>query len=182
MRRIIPEIGRHRIPFRKLLVHVARRQRFEILAVALGVGTGRDEEVVVLVACGCVHFSGTVVGQGTSPVVVAVSTEGHRRELELLVRADASHPQGACVQRADSSAFGHFVRSLAGGSVLPQRSPGFNEGADVVPFEVTQASCRSTGCGANGRLVGHAGCATWGACADVLVAPRCRGEEEQRGE
>ena len=109
VRRIIPEVGRHGVAFRKFFFHGACSDSVEVLAVALRIGTGGDEEVVILVARGGVHFRRSVVGQRTSPVVVAVSPEGDRRELELLVRADAAHPEGTRVQGADPTTFRDFV-------------------------------------------------------------------------
>ena len=180
--RIVAEIRRHGVAVREFLVHRASGDGVEVLAMTLRIRSRRHEELVVLVADFCIDFSRAVVGQGTRPIVVSTATECQGGELQLLVRADATHPQCTCVEGADAAAFRHFVRSLARGAVLPQRSTRFDEGTDVVPFEVAE----SCGWGASRRTKGGLGMAargfTRGSGTHVFVPPSGGGDETQGGE
>ena len=163
VRRVIEEVRRDAVSVRELLLEVAFgvAHAVKVLAVALRVRSRGNEEVIVLVACGCVHFGSAIVGQWTRPEVIALA-KTQRGEFELLVGADAAHPEGTGVEGAHATAFRHLVRGLAGRAVLPHRTARLDEGANVVPFQVAEAgrrcTCRSTRIRFSGYLVGLVGC------------------------
>jgi hypothetical protein len=142
--RIGIEIRRNAVAVGEELGHVARgvSSTVEVLAVADGVCPVGDGDFIVSRARGGVDLRGTIVRQGTGPKIVPRVAVAHRGELQLLVRADSAEPQRTAVHRGDAAFLRDHEGPFVDGAVVPQGAAVFDEGADVVPFEVAKGRRR----------------------------------------
>ena len=122
MRWVIIEGRGDGVPFRKFRVQVASgvSRTVEILPVAHGVLALCDGKFIVGRTGGLVDFGGAVVGERARPKVVAVVSVTRSRKFELLVWADARHPQGSAIHYADTRFFGDDIGAFVYGAVVPE--------------------------------------------------------------
>ena len=135
---VIVEVIRHHIPSRKVHIIGSGGHGVVVLSVPLGVGTVAHRKTVVFLASLGGHLGRSVGGQWTRPEVVAVGAVTHGSQLQLLVRADASNPQGTPKDHGNPILFGDEVGPQVVRAVVPQRAAIFHQCLDVVPLQVLQ--------------------------------------------
>ena len=147
VRRVFEEVRGNRVAVGERLLEVTIRigDAIEVLAVAHGVRPLGDGEPVVLLARRGVHFRRTGVGQRPRPEIVSDVPVPHSSEFELLVRADAAQPQRPSIHDRNAFFLRNHEGSLVDGTVVPQRSGVFDEGAHVVPFQIPKGRRGSAG-------------------------------------